>query len=147
MTHLEIGITQGRTSISLSLAMANRHGLVTGSTGTGKTTTLQVLAEGFSRAGVPVFATDVKGDLSGIATRGDEGSPLADKVRLLGRRFAADRSPVAFWDLFGEVGFPIRTSVQEMGSDLLARMLGLNDVQTSTLAIAFKSPTTNGRGS
>jgi DNA helicase HerA-like ATPase len=138
MSSIEIGISKAGSAISLPLAKANRHGLVTGSTGTGKTTTLQRLAEEFSKAGIAVFASDTKGDLSGIAARGDNASPLADKTRGLGRPFAADRSPVAFWDLFGAAGLPIRTSVQEMGSDLVARMLGLNEVQTGTLAIAFK---------
>ena len=138
MTAIDIGISKAGSVVSLPLSKANRHGLVTGSTGTGKTTTLQALAEGFSRAGVPAFAADVKGDLSGIAARGDDISPLADRARALGRTFNADRFPVALWDLFGTAGLPIRTSVQEMGSDLLSRMLGLNEVQTGTLAIAFR---------
>ena len=138
MTSIEIGISKAGSVLSMPLAKANRHGLITGSTGTGKTTTMQAIIEKFSRPGVSVFAADAKGDLSGIAVRGDDASPLAGKTRALGRQFVADRAPVALWDLFGDHGMPIRCSVQEMGSDLLARMLGLNEVQTGTLAIAFK---------
>lgn len=135
---IEIGQTNSGKTVSLPLARANRHGLVTGSTGGGKTVTLQRLAEEFSRAGVPVFAADVKGDLSGIAAMGDASSPLATKTAAMGRQFAADRFPVALWDLFGVAGLPIRTSVQDMGTELLARMLKLNDTQEGTLAIAFR---------
>jgi DNA helicase HerA-like ATPase len=138
MSAVEVGITKSGAVVSLPLSKANRHGLVTGSTGTGKSTTLQRLAEEFSRAGVPVFAADIKGDLSGIAARGDDASPLADKTRALGRTFTANRSPVAFWDLFGVHGLPIRTSLQEMGAELIARMLGLNETQAGAVAIALK---------
>ena len=138
MTTIEIGMTSTGKAVSLPLAKTNRHGLISGSTGTGKTVSLQRMMEEFSRAGVPTFAADIKGDLSGIAARGDDASPLAERARSLGRQFAADRFPVAFWDLFGNSGLPIHTSVQEMGSQLLGRMLGLNDVQSGTLAIAFK---------
>lgn len=112
---IEIGRTSTR-AVSLPLRFGNRHGLVTGATGTGKTVTLQRLAEQFSSAGVPVFAADVKGDLSGIATA----------------------APVTFWDVYGRKGHPIRTSVQEMGPQLLGRMLNLNETQAGTLAIALK---------
>jgi hypothetical protein len=135
---IDIGQTNSGKVVSLPLARANRHGLVTGSTGTGKSTTLQRLAEQFSAAGVSVFAADVKGDLSGIAAAGDEQSPLAAKAKAMGRQFQAGRYPVAFWDLFGVHGLPIHTSVQEMGSEILARMLGLNDTQQGSLAIAFR---------
>jgi DNA helicase HerA-like ATPase len=138
MFSIDIGMSKAGHAISLPLAKANRHGLVTGSTGTGKTTTLQALAEGFSRAGVSVFAADVKGDLNGIAARGDDASPLAGRTRALGRQFAADRFPVACWDLFGTNGLLIKTSVQEMGAELIARMLGLNDAQAGAVAIALK---------
>lgn len=116
MSTITIGQTNAGQTISLPLRYANRHGLVTGATGTGKTVTLQRLAEQFSAASVPVFAADVKGDLSGIATA----------------------APVTFWDVFGAKGHPIRTSVQEMGPVLLARMLNLNETQAGTLAIALK---------
>src|SRR5256714_6493007 len=95
----------------LTLALANRHGLVTGATGTGKTVTLQVLAEGFSRAGVPVFAADIKGDLSGIAVVGEEKDFLVKRATDVGFKYQVDEFPVVFWDLFGEQGHPIRTTV------------------------------------
>ncbi len=123
----------------LDLSLANRHGLVTGATGTGKTVTLQVLAEGFSRAGVPVFAADIKGDLSGIAEPGEPKDFLlkrADEVGLTDYKNAA--SPVVFWDVFGGQGHPIRATVEDMGPLLLSRMLELNDVQEGVLNIAFR---------
>jgi DNA helicase HerA-like ATPase len=115
MDILELGTTSDGRTIGLPLKFANRHGVVTGATGTGKTVTLQRMAEQFSAAGVPVFAADVKGDLSGIATG----------------------SPAVFWDVFGRKGHPIRTSVQEIGATLMARMLGLNEVQSGALAVLF----------
>ena len=135
---IEIGQTDAGAIVSLPLARANRHGLVTGSTGGGKTVTLQRLMEEFSKAGVPCFASDVKGDLSGIAATGSDQSPLAAKARSMGRDFTPARYPTAFWDLFGAHGLPVRTSVQAMGCELLARMLRLNDTQEGALAIAFK---------
>src|SRR5947209_10762049 len=122
----------------LTLALANRHGLVTGATGTGKTVTLQVLAEGFSRAGVSVFAADIKGDLSGIAAVGEGKEPFVKRARDLGFDYQPDEFPVIFWDLFGEQGHPVRATVSEMGPLLLARMMDLNDVQEGVLNIAFK---------
>src|SRR5215217_8734296 len=94
----------------LSLALANRHGLVTGATGTGKTVTLQVLAEGFSRAGVPVFAADIKGDLSGIAATGQPSDGLVQRAKQLGFDYEPDEFPVVFWDLFAEQGHPTRAT-------------------------------------
>ncbi|MFZ5689973.1 MAG: helicase HerA-like domain-containing protein [Pseudomonadota bacterium] len=120
------------------LRMANRHGLATGATGTGKTVTLQVLAEGFSRAGVPVFAADIKGDLSGIAVMGEAKPFLVERAQSMGLEFQPDYSPTIFWDLFGEQGHPIRATVSEMGPLLLARLLDLNDVQEGALNIAFR---------
>jgi DNA helicase HerA-like ATPase len=122
----------------LTLRLANRHGLVTGATGTGKTVTLQVLAEGFARAGVPVFAADIKGDLSGIAAVGEPKDFLVKRANDLGFKYQPDEFSVVFWDLFGEQGHPIRTSVFEMGPLLLSRMLNLNDVQEGLINIAFK---------
>jgi DNA helicase HerA-like ATPase len=122
----------------LALKFANRHGLVTGATGTGKTVTLQVLAEGFSRAGVPVFAADIKGDLSGIGAVGEAKDFLVKRASDLGFKYQVDEYPVVFWDLFGEQGHPIRTSVFEMGPLLLSRMLNLNDVQEGVMNIAFR---------
>ena len=122
----------------LLLRLANRHGLVAGATGTGKTVTLQVLAEGFSNAGVPVFAADIKGDLSGIAAAGDSKPPFVKRAQELGLTYEPDRFPVTFWDLFGEQGHPIRCTVTEMGPLLLGRLLELNDTQEGVLNIAFR---------
>jgi uncharacterized protein len=122
----------------LTLAFGNRHGLITGATGTGKTVTLQVLAEGFSRAGVPVFAADIKGDLSGIGARGEAKPAFVERAKQMGFDYAVDQFPVVFWDLFGEQGHPIRATVHDLGPLLLARMLDLNDVQEGVVNIAFK---------
>ncbi|WP_119392676.1 helicase HerA-like C-terminal domain-containing protein [Taklimakanibacter lacteus] len=123
----------------LFLPMANRHGLVTGATGTGKTVTLQIMAEGFCQAGVPVFAADVKGDLSGISQEGTPQDFLIERAKKVGfddYGFAA--TPTIFWDLFGEQGHPIRTTISEMGPLLLSRLMGLTDAQEGALNIAFK---------
>ena len=122
----------------LSLALANRHGLATGATGTGKTVSLQVIAEGFSRAGVPVFAADIKGDLSGIAVRGEAKPELIKRAKDMGFDYEPEEFPVVFWDLFGEQGHPIRATVFEMGPLLVSRMLNLNDVQEGIINIAFR---------
>jgi hypothetical protein len=122
----------------LDLRLANRHGLVAGATGTGKTVTLQVLAEGFSNAGVPVFAADIKGDLSGVSQAGEGKPAFVKRAQEIGVEYAPDRFPVVFWDLFGEEGHPIRATVSEMGPLLLARLLELNDVQEGILNIAFR---------
>ena len=122
----------------LSLALANRHGLATGATGTGKTVSLQILAEGFSRAGVPVFAADIKGDLSGIAVRGEAKPELIKRAKDMGFDYEPEEFPVVFWDLFGEQGHPIRATIFEMGPLLVSRMLNLNDVQEGIINIAFR---------
>jgi len=122
----------------LTLALANRHGLVTGATGTGKTVSLQVLAEGFSRAGVPVFAADIKGDLSGIAARGEAKPDFVKRAKDLGFDYAPEEFPVVFWDLFAEQGHPIRATVFEMGPLLVSRMLQLNDVEEGVINVAFR---------
>lgn len=122
----------------LLLGLANRHGLVAGATGTGKTVTLQVLAEGFSKAGVPVFAADIKGDLSGLAAPGEAKDAFVTRAKSLGYDYEPDRFPVIFWDLFGEEGHPIRATVSEMGPLLLSRLMDLNDVQEGVLNIAFR---------
>ena len=122
----------------LDLKLANRHGLVTGATGTGKTVTLQVMAEGFSNAGVPVFAADIKGDLSGVAMAGDGKLPFLKRAKEIGVEYTPDRFPVVFWDLFGEQGHPIRATITEMGPLLVARLLELNDVQEGIVNIVFK---------
>src|SRR5438045_754415 len=133
-----IFVGKGEKTALLSLAFSNRHGLVTGATGTGKTVTLQVLAEGLSRAGVSVFAADVKGDLSGIAAAGEAKDAFVQRAKQLGFDYEPDRFPVVFWDLFGEQGHPIRATISEMGPLLLARLLDLNDVQEGVLNIAFR---------
>ena len=122
----------------LTLHFANRHGLVTGATGTGKTVTLQVIAEGLSRAGVSVFAADIKGDLSGIAAVGDAKDAFVARAKDMGFTYQPDEFPVVFWDLFGEQGHPIRATITEMGPLLLARMMDLNDVQEGVLNICFR---------
>jgi len=134
---INIGQTKAGKMMSLPLARANRHGLITGSTGTGKTRTLQTMAEQFSAAGVPVFCADIKGDLSGLAAYGD-GIAIASRLATMGRDFTPARYPTAFWDLFGVQGLPMKTSVQTIGAELLGRMLKLNEVQQGTLAICFK---------
>src|SRR5262245_42260951 len=113
----------------LTLKMANRHGLITGATGTGKTVTLQVLAEGFARAGVPVFAADIKGDLSGIAAPGEPRDFLFARAKQIGMTYQPDEFSAVFWDVFGEQGHPVRATISEMGPLLLARLMDLNDVQ------------------
>jgi hypothetical protein len=122
----------------LSLHLANRHGLVTGATGTGKTVTLQVIAEGLSRAGVSVFAADVKGDLSGVAAPGEAKDAFVQRAKSMGFAYEPDRFPVIFWDMFGEQGHPIRATISEVGPLLMARMMELNDVQEGVLNIAFR---------
>lgn len=123
----------------LLLKYANRHGLVTGATGTGKTVSLQVMAEGFSRAGVPVFAADIKGDLSGIGAMGEPTDFLEKRAADIGfTDYTHDKFPVIFWDLFGRQGHPIRTTISEMGPLLLSRILSLNDVQEGVLNVAFR---------
>ncbi len=122
----------------LALPFANRHGLITGATGTGKTVTLQTLAEGFSRAGVPVFAADIKGDLSGIAAPGEAKEAFVKRAKNMGFVYEPDQFPTVFWDLFGEQGHPIRATVFEMGPLLLSRMLDLNDVQEGIINILFR---------
>src|SRR5215210_1927951 len=122
----------------LHLPLANRHGLVTGATGTGKTVSLQVLAEGFSNAGVPVFAADIKGDLSGVAAPGNAKPPFVKRAQEIGIDYAPDRFPAVFWDLFGEQGHRIRATVSEMGPLLLSRLLDLNETQEGVLNIAFR---------
>jgi DNA helicase HerA-like ATPase len=122
----------------LHLPLANRHGLITGATGTGKTVSLQVLAEGFSNAGVPVFAADIKGDLSGVAAPGNAKPPFVKRAQEIGIEYVPDRFPVVFWDLFGEQGHRIRATVSEMGPLLLSRLLDLNETQEGVLNIAFR---------
>ncbi len=123
----------------IELRLANRHGLITGATGTGKTVTLQVLAESFSAAGVPVFAADIKGDLSGVAAVGEPKPHLVQRAHDIGMaEYGNTAFPAVFWDIFGQQGHPIRATVQEMGPLLLSRLLELTDVQEGVLNIAFR---------
>lgn len=131
-------VGDGDVAQTLLLKRANRHGLVTGATGTGKTVTLQVLAEGFSNAGVPVFAADIKGDLSGLAAPGDGKPPFVKRAQELGIAYQADRFPVVFWDVFGEQGHPVRATISDMGPLLLSRLLDLNETQEGILNIVFR---------
>src|SRR5215510_13252862 len=128
----------GATELSLLPALANRHGLITGATGTGKTVTLQSLAEQFSRIGVPVFLADVKGDLSGIAAAGGANPKVVERAKSLGVELRYAGCPVVFWDVFGKRGYPLRATISDLGPLLLARMLDLNETQEGVLAIAFK---------
>lgn len=127
----------------LWLPLANRHGLIAGATGTGKTVTLQILTEGFSKAGVPVFAADVKGDLSGISQSGSVDHKLHDKLLQRAMKIGLgeynyEAMPTVFWDLYGENGHPVRTTISEMGPTLLSRLMGLNETQEGILTIAFE---------
>jgi DNA helicase HerA-like ATPase len=123
----------------LELKLANRHGLITGATGTGKTVSLQVLAEGFSAAGVPVFAADIKGDLSGVSEPGVKKDGLAKRAKEIGLDDWSNTAyPTVFWDVFGEQGHPVRATVQDMGPLLLARLLELNETQEGVLNILFR---------
>jgi DNA helicase HerA-like ATPase len=134
------GIVLGKSSKYevLDFKFGNRHGLVTGATGTGKTVTLQVLAEGFSAAGVPVFAADVKGDLSGIAAAGEAKEAFVSRAQSLGLPYQPDEFPVIFWDVFGAEGHPVRATITEMGPLLLTRAMDLNDTQEGILNIAVR---------
>lgn len=126
-------------AVTLLPRFGNRHGLVAGATGTGKTVTLMTLTEGFSRLGVPVFLADVKGDVAGLAVPGDGGEKLAQRAAEIGvDGYAPAASPVVFWDLYGKQGHPVRTTVSEMGPTLLSRILELNDTQSGVLDIVFK---------
>ena len=137
-TDEKIFIGKGEQPAWLTLGLANRHGLVTGATGTGKTVSLQVMAEGFARAGVPVFAADIKGDLSGICQAGEPKDFILKRAKDMGLTFEPDQFSTIFWDVFGEQGHPVRATASEMGPLLLSRMMALNDVQEGVLNIAFK---------
>jgi DNA double-strand break repair helicase HerA and related ATPase len=133
-----IFVGKGEQPAYLSLGLTNRHGLVTGATGTGKTVTLQVMAEGLARAGVPVFAADIKGDLSGISALGEAKDFLLQRAKDMDLAFQVDEFSTIFWDVFGEQGHPVRATVSEMGPLLLSRMMDLNDVQEGVLNVAFR---------
>ncbi len=130
---------KGDRQVHLLAKYGNRHGLVAGATGTGKTVSLLVLAEGFSRMGVPVFMADVKGDVAGLAMPGSPGDRIRERVESIGiTDYSQEASPVLFWDLYGRKGHPVRTTISEMGPTLLGRILELNDTQSGVLEIAFK---------
>ncbi len=136
---LPILIAKGATDILFLPQMANRHGLIAGATGTGKTVTLQVLAENFSALGVPVFMADIKGDLTGISQPGGQNSKVAARIQELQLdAYEFQGCPVTLWDVFGEQGHPIRATVSEMGPLLFARLLQLNDIQSGVLSLIFK---------
>src|SRR6266566_5648430 len=137
-TDEKIFIGKGEQPAWLTLGLANRHGLVTGATGTGKTVSLQVMAEGFARAGVPVFAADIKGDLSGISEVGEAKDFIVKRAGDMGLTFQPDRFSTVFWDVFGEQGHPVRATATEMGPLLLSRMMDLNDVQEGVLNVGFR---------
>ncbi len=138
-------VAKGEHDLYLLPALANRHGLITGATGTGKTVTLQRIAESLSRIGVPVFMADVKGDLAGLSQAGALKGKIKERVEQLQLDdFKNEACPVVFWDTFGKQGHPVRTTVSEMGPLLLARMLNLNDTQQGVLTLAFKIADDNG---
>jgi uncharacterized protein len=135
----QILIGKGDRQVHLLSRYGNRHGLIAGATGTGKTISLLVLAEGFSRMGVPVFISDVKGDVSGLAIAGAENEKIRQRAAQIGiESYANEASPVVFWDLYGKTGHPVRTTISEIGPNLLSRILELNDIQSGTLEIAFQ---------
>jgi DNA helicase HerA-like ATPase len=139
-------IAKGETDLFLLPQMANRHGLIAGATGTGKTVSLQVLAEGLSRAGTAVFMADVKGDLAGISKAGSDANPkVKERAQLLKLKdFTYQSYPVAFWDIFGEQGHPVRATVSEMGPLILSRLFDLNETQSAVLSLVFKIADDNG---
>lgn len=138
-------MAKGEQECLLLPKLANRHGLIAGATGTGKTVSIQVLAEKFSRIGVPVFMSDVKGDFSGISQPGSENPKIQARVEQLGLEdFEFAASPVTFWDVFGEQGHPVRATISDMGPMLLSRLLNLNDTQTGVLSLVFKIADDNG---
>ena len=130
---------KGEEPVYLNAQYGNRHGLIAGATGTGKTVSLMVLAEGFSRLGVPVFLADVKGDVAGLAMPGKGGEKIQQRVAQIGiEGYAPEANPVVFWDLYGTSGHPVRTTTSELGPTLLARILELSAPQVGALEIAFK---------
>ncbi len=138
-------IAKDHEEIHLLPRMANRHGLIAGATGTGKSVTLRVMAENFSKLGIPVFMADVKGDLAGMCRPGGENPKVAERAQQFGLSdFSYEASPVLFWDVFGEQGHPLRSTISEMGALLLGRVLNLNDTQSGVLSLVFKVADDNG---
>lgn len=135
----KVWLATGGDPIYLEPPMANRHGLIAGATGTGKTVTLKVLAESFSDMGVPVFLADIKGDLSGMCAAGVENKHIRRSIDTMGiENFTYTAYPVQFWDVYGKQGLPVRTTISEMGPELLSRLLGLNETQSGILRIVFR---------
>ncbi len=135
----KVWLGTGDERVYLEPSMANRHGLIAGATGTGKTVTLKVLAEDFSEMGVPVFVADIKGDLSGMCQEGAENKHIRRSIDTMGiEGFTYNTYPVTFWDVYGEKGLPVRTTISEMGPELLSRLLGLNETQSGILRIIFR---------
>ncbi|HEX6775760.1 MAG TPA: helicase HerA-like domain-containing protein [Methylomirabilota bacterium] len=135
----QILIGKGERPVHLLAKYGNRHGLIAGATGTGKTVSLMVLAEGFSRLGVPVFMADIKGDVAGLAAAGSPTEKIKERVTQIGMPdYAPEASPVVFWDIYGKAGHPVRSTISEIGPSLLARILEINDTQAGVLEIAFK---------
>lgn len=137
-------IAKSGHTLALLPQMANRHGLIAGATGTGKTVTLQVLAEQFSQIGVPVFLADVKGDLAGLSQAGLPNPKITERIATLGIEHSFSGSPVVFWDVFGESGHPVRATISDMGPIILGRLLNLNETQGGVLALVFKIADDNG---
>ena len=140
----DILVGKGDVDVWLLPKYANRHGMIAGATGTGKSVSLMLLAEGFSKLGVPVFLADVKGDLAGLAVAGTMNDRLQARVDKLGIHWAPNANPVVFWDIHGRAGHPVRTTISEMGPALLARLMDLNDIQSGVLEVAFKFADDNG---
>ena len=139
MSDTSLFIAKNEIELHLLPKMANRHGLITGATGTGKTITLQRMAESFSAIGTPVFLSDIKGDLSGICEPGGNNAKIEERIKLLGlKNFRYQGFPVQYWDVFGEMGFPVRTTISEMGPLLLSRLLNLNEVQSGVINLVFR---------
>ncbi len=136
----DILVGKGESQVWLQGRYANRHGLVAGATGTGKTVTLMMLAEGFSRMGVPSFIADAKGDIAGLAAAGTPHARIDERIKTIGiEDYSQQGSPVVFWDLWGELGHPVRATISEIGPTLLARMLMLNDTQEGVLSVVFRA--------
>ncbi len=144
MTNICIGGNKDK-QVNLNLRMANRHGLIAGATGTGKTVSLQVLAENFSRNGVPVFLADIKGDLSGLAEAGTMNDKVQSRLQTIGlNNFSNEANPTLFWDMFASAGHPVRTTISDIGPLMLSNLLDLNDTQTGVLYSAFDFADDNG---
>jgi DNA helicase HerA-like ATPase len=144
MQEILIGGQKG-VQVIMDAAMGNRHGMISGATGTGKTITLQILAEGFSKIGVPVFLADIKGDLSGITIPGQPHEKISERVQQIGiANFQHRGNPAVFWDIFAKTGHPVRTTISDMGPLLLSNLLELNDTQTGVLYSCFKIADDNG---